>query len=145
MTEAKQQRLFDQAPLKWWRNFPAEEFDRSRVTILRTTLSTIAILEEPTWRSAAGGGAAAAIGMALRLNPDRSTSTAYDLIVTALAIGAAEGNAAACLVLAHILRRIPGAGKAEARIATSWLTHAFCEVLSRQGGKTTGAEHKGVA
>src|ERR1700722_9360332 len=84
MTGAKQQRLFDQAPLKWWRTFPAEEFDRSRVTILRTTLSTIAILEEPTWRSPAGGSAAAAIGMALRLNPDRSTSTAYDLSVTAL-------------------------------------------------------------
>jgi len=110
MTEAKQQRPFDQAPLKWWRILPADGFDRSRVTILRTTLSTIAILEEPTWRSAAGGGAAAAIGMALRLNPDRSTSTAYDLIVTSLAICAADGNAAACIVMSHILRNIPGAG-----------------------------------
>jgi hypothetical protein len=145
MTGTEEHRRFHELPTKWWRTFHAEEFDQSSVSILRTTLSTIAILEEPTWRSAAGGNVAAAIGMALRLNPDRSTSTAYDLIVTALAIGAAEGNPAACLVLAHILRRIPGAGKVEARIATSWLTHAFCEVLSRRAGKTTGAEHKGVA
>lgn len=145
MTATNQQRLFQQEPIKWWRTFPAEELDRCHVSILRATLSTIAILEEPTWRSAAGGNAAAAIGLALRLNPARSTSTAYDLIVTALAICAAEGNAAACIVMSHVLRKVPRAGKAEARIATSWLMHAFSEVLSRRAKKPTSAEQKGVA
>ena len=60
--------------LAWWRTIPAEEFVSSRVTILRAMLSTIAILEEPAWRSAAGGNASAAIGLALRLNPARSTT-----------------------------------------------------------------------
>jgi hypothetical protein len=92
MTGTMEQRLSHQVPIKWWRTFRADEFDQSRVSILRTTLSTIAILEESTWRSATGGSAAAAIGLALRLNPDRSTSTAYDLIVTSLAICAADGN-----------------------------------------------------
>jgi hypothetical protein len=131
-------------PLAWWRTIPAEEFDPSRVTILRATLSTIAILEEPTWRSAAGGNAAAAIGLALRLNPARSTGFAYDLIASALAICAADGNAAASLVMSHTLRKAPAAGKAEARIATSWLTHAFSEVISRQAGTTNNAEQKGA-
>jgi hypothetical protein len=131
-----------ETPLTWWRRISAKEFDPSRVKILRATLSTIAILEESTWRSAADGNAVAAIALALRLNPARSKSTAYDLIMTAVAICAADGNAAACLVMSHILRKIPGTGKAKARIATSWLTHAFSKVQSRRAGKTTGAEHK---
>jgi hypothetical protein len=145
MTANKQQRLLQQEPIKWWRTLPADGFDSSRKSVLRATLSTIAILDEPTWRSAAGGSAAAAIGLALRLNPSRSTSAAYDLIVTSLAICAADGNAAACIVMSHVLRNIPGAGKAEARIATSWLALAFNDALSRRAQKPTSAEHKGVA
>jgi hypothetical protein len=123
---------------QWWRFMPANAFDVSALREMRGSLSTIAILEEPTWRSAAGGNAAAAIGLALRLNPARSTSTAYDLIMTALAICGAGGNAAACLVMSHVLRKMPGAGKAEARIATSWLVHGFSGVLSRRA-ETEGA------
>jgi hypothetical protein len=145
MTANKQQRLLQQEPIKWWRTLPADGFDSSRKSVLRATLSTIAILDEPTWRSAAGGSAAAAIGLALRLNPSRSTSVAYDLIVTSLAICAADGNAAACIVMSHVLRNIPGAGKAEARIATSWLALAFNEALSRRAQKPTSAKQKGVA
>jgi hypothetical protein len=128
----KQQHLLRCPATQLWRLTPATAFDVMALHEMRATLSTIAILEEPTWRSAAGGNAAAAIGLALRLNPARSTSIAYDLIVTALAICAAEGNAAACLVMSHVLRKIPGAGKAEARIATSWLVHGFSGVLSRR-------------
>ena len=74
---------------------------------------------------------------------------AYDLIATALAICAAEGNAAACLVMSHVLRKVPRAGRAEARIATSWLTYPLREVLSRevlsrQEKKTASAEGTGV-
>jgi hypothetical protein len=145
MTANKRQRLLQQEPIKWWRTLPADAFDSSRKSVLRATLSTIAIFGEPTWRSAVGGSAAAAIGLALRLNPSRSTSAAYDLIVTSLAICAADGNAAACIVMSHVLRNIPGAGKAEARIATSWLALAFNDALSRRAKKPTSAEQKGVA
>jgi hypothetical protein len=145
MTANKRQRLLKQEPIKWWRSLPADGFNSCRKSVLRATLSTIAIFDEPTWRSAVGGSAAAAIGLALRLNPSRSTSAAYDLIVTSLAICAADGNAAACIVMSHVLRNIPGAGKAEARIATSWLALAFNDALSRRAQKPTSAEHKGVA
>jgi hypothetical protein len=128
----KQEDLLQRPTTQLWRLAPAAAFDLMALREMRATLSTIAILEEPTWRSAAGGNAAAAIGLALRLNPARSTSIAYDLIVTALAICAAEGNAAACIVMSHILRKLPGAGKAEHRIATSWLVHGFSGVLSRR-------------
>jgi hypothetical protein len=135
----KQQHLLRRPATQLWRLAPAAAFDVMALREMRATLSTIAILEEPTWRSAAGGNAAAAIGLALRLNPARSTSIAYDLIVTALAICAAEGNAAACIVMSHILRKLPGAGNAEHRIATSWLVHGFKEVLSRRP-ETTGED-----
>ena len=134
----KQEDLLQRPTTQLWRLAPATAFDVMALREMRATLSTIAILEEPTWRSAAGGNAATAIGLALRLNPARSTSIAYDLIVTALAICAAEGNAAACIVMSHILRKLPGAGKAEHRIATSWLVHGFSGVLSHRA-ETEGA------
>jgi hypothetical protein len=141
---AKAHKTSGERPLGWWRTIPAEEFDPSRVKVLRAMLSTIAILDEPAWSSATDGDAVAAIGLALRLNPARSTSTAYDLIMTSLAICATEGNAAACLVMSHILRKIPGAGKTEARIATSWLAHAFNQLLDRRA-KAVGVEEGGTA
>jgi hypothetical protein len=79
------------------------------------------------------------------LRPENFADARFDLAMTALAICAADGNAAACLVMSHILRKIPGAGKAEARIATSWLTHAFGEVLPRRAEKMASARYKGVA
>jgi hypothetical protein len=63
------------------------------------------------------------------MNAGGTVEARFDLVMTALAVCAADGNAAACLVMSHILRKIPGAGKTEARIATSWLVRAFDKVL----------------
>ena len=141
----KQQALLQRPVTQWWRLTPAIAFDAIALREMRAALSKIDMLGEPRWKDAATGDAAASIHIALGLSPEESAEARFDLAMTALAICAADGNAAAFLVMSHILRKIPGAGKAEARIATSWLTHAFCEVLSRRAGKTTGAEHKGVA
>jgi hypothetical protein len=122
-----------EAPLAWWRTIPAKELDLSRVKIMRATLSTIVVMKEPTWRAAADGNAAAAVGLALRLNPARSTETAYDLLMTAVVCCAAEGDAAAALTMSHVLRRLPMAGRKEARIATSWLVRTFSAATERSG------------
>jgi hypothetical protein len=128
-------------PLTWWRTMRAEAFDAPTAAVMRETISTIAIIDEPTWRAAANGDAAAATGLALRLHPERAAPLAFDLVMTALAACAADGNATACLVMSRVLRRRRGAGKKEARIATSWLVRAFGKVLSRrvaagiEGGK----------
>ena len=45
------------------------------------------------------------------MSAEDSAEASYDLVMTAL-VCAAGGNAAACLVMSHILRKLPGAGKA---------------------------------
>lgn len=125
----KQQAL---SPLAWWRTLKAETFDATTAVAMREAISTIAIIDEPTWRAAANGDAAAATGLALRLQPDRATPLAFDLVMTAVAACAAEGDATACLVMSRVLRRRRGAGKKEARIATSWLVRTFAAALDRR-------------
>jgi hypothetical protein len=49
----------------------------------------------------------------------------FDDAMTAVAVIALEGDAAACLVTSYAIRRLPRAGRAEARLATSWLVRAF--------------------
>ena len=73
---------------------------------------------------------------------EESAEARYDLVMTALAVCAADGNAAAYLVMSHLLRKLPGAGKAEARVATSWLARAFDKVLSRRAD-AAGTEAEG--
>jgi hypothetical protein len=125
----KQQAL---SPLAWWRTMKAETFDATTAVVMREAISTIAIIGEPMWRAAANGDAAAATGLALRLHPDRATPIAFDLVMTAVVACAAEGNAAACLVMSRVVRRRRGAGKREARIATSWLVRTFASALERR-------------
>jgi hypothetical protein len=123
-------------PLTWWRTMRAEKLEATAATVLRKSIATIAIIDEPSWRAAAIGDVAAAVGLALRLDPARATPIAFDLVMTALAACAADGDSTACLAMSFVLRRRPGAGKSEARIATSWLVRAFAGVLRkrRDGG-----------
>jgi hypothetical protein len=126
------------SPLAWWRTMKAETFDATTAVVMREAISTIAIIDEPTWRAAANGDAAAATGLALRLHPDRATPLAFDLVMTAVAACAAEGNATACLVMSRVVPRRRGAGTKDARIATSWLVRAFASALdSRREGATS--------
>jgi hypothetical protein len=125
----KQQTL---SALEWWRTMKAETFDAPTAVVMREAISTIAIIDEPTWRAAANGDDAAATGLALRLHPDRATPLAFDLVMTAVAACAAEGNATACLVMSRVVPRRRGAGKKDARIATSWLVRTFASALDRR-------------
>jgi hypothetical protein len=124
------------SPLVWWRTMKAETFDAATAVVMREAISTIASIDEPRWRPAANGDAAAAVGLALRLHPDRATPLAFDLVMTAVAGCAAEGNATACLVMSRVVPRRRGAGKKDARIATNWLVRTFASALDkrREGG-----------
>ena len=118
-------------PLEWWRTEHAEFFDSAAVVAMRSALATVVVLDESGWRAAATGDPPAAIGLALRLNPQSSTASAYDLVMTALAACAAEGSDGAALVLSHVMRKMPNASNSHASIATSWLMRSFAQVTRR--------------
>jgi hypothetical protein len=119
----------DASPRSWWRTMRAEDFDASTAIALRQSVAAVALLDEPSWHRATSGDAAAAIGLALRLDPDRATDMTYDLVMTVLAACAAENNPAACLAMSHVMRR--RLGKSASRLATSWLVRAFRKLLDR--------------
>ena len=145
MTATKHDGPLLQEPIRWWRLKAATGLEKRALRMMRAVFSKIEMLGEPQWKAAVKGDPAACIRISLNLRPENFADARFDLAMTALAICAADGNAAACLVMSHILRKIPGAGKAEARIATSWLTHAFGEVLSRRAEKMASTGYKGVA
>ncbi|WLA83244.1 hypothetical protein [Bradyrhizobium elkanii] len=123
-------------PTAWWRTIRADYFDATTAKLLREAIENVAILGEPAWCEAAKGDAGAAIKVALRLRPDTSPMI-YDLVMTALAACAAEESGAATLAMSQMVYRCPGAGRAEARVATSWLTRSFGKIVrskSKVGG-----------
>jgi hypothetical protein len=111
-------------PLAVWGLVNARAFDAKLVAELRTALQTIAMIEEPTWRAAATGDASAAIGLALRLVPGKSSPMAYQLVMTALVACAAEGNTAACIVMTYVLRNRVEVTRLDRQLAASWAMRA---------------------
>jgi hypothetical protein len=122
-------------PTAWWRTMSAKRLGPPFAQPLREALTIIAILGEPAWPAAVRGNSSAAIGLALRLSPQRSTDVAYDLVMTTVAACAAEGNDAACLVMAHMLGRRPGATLREARLANGWLGRLEKALRKREGAE----------
>jgi hypothetical protein len=119
------------SPILWWRSVRAENFHEMALRDMRLAIAKVELFGEPRWREAAAGDAAAAIGIVLSIRLGDSFRMKFDVAMTALVVCAAEGNAAACIVLSNVIRRLPGAGKREARLATSWLVRAFRPVLKR--------------
>lgn len=113
--------------LRRWRSTTADAYDADMCRDLEDALiassSTAA-----RWRGARS--AAAAVGAVMRMAPAGFLDPKLDLAMTALVICAARGNAAACIVASNVIRRVPGAGHAEARVGTSWLVRAFRKALS---------------
>jgi hypothetical protein len=119
------------SPTKWWRGIAAPNFHVMALSAMQASIEKVEILGEPRWRDAVAGDAAAAVGMALLFNRHKASQGKLDLVMTALVINACGGDATACVVLSNVIRRLPGAGKREARIATSWLMQAFRPVADR--------------
>jgi hypothetical protein len=118
-------------PLSWWRNIRGELFTAGIAAQLREHIAVFAIIGEPSWNAAAAGDAASAVRLALTVDQEVAGPVIIDLVMTALLACAAEGDAAACLSMSYALRRRPGAGQAEARIATSWLVRNFTTAMKR--------------
>lgn len=124
-------------PLTAWCTVRAEAFTERVALQLRASIATVAIIGEPSWRAAVGGDAAAAIGLALRLHPGRSSPTAYSLVMTALAACAADGNSTACAVMGHVLNKCTTNGRSHSRLAASWSKRAFKQIVRQCRGGTS--------
>lgn len=120
------------SPTRWWRSIAAPNFHLMALGAMQAAIEKVEMLGEPRWRGAVAGDAAAAIGMALEMHRRDAFRQKFDLIMTALVICACSGDAAACLVLSNVIRRLPGAGPREARLATSWLMRAFRPLADRK-------------
>ena len=107
-------------PFELWRLIPAQEFDQSRKYAVAAYLATCAG-GDVEWRRAIGGDATCAIRIALHMEVPDEISYPVDARMTLLVYSALNGSAAAALVLANLLRRMPLDGRDKSRLATSWL------------------------
>lgn len=109
-------------PFSLWRMIPAEEFDLVRKLAVSAYVTEFAI-GDVEWRRAIAGDATCAIRIALRIRVPTAVTYSVDARMTLLAYSALDGSAAASLVLANLLRRMPLDGPLKNRLATSWLVH----------------------
>jgi hypothetical protein len=119
------------SPTRWWRSIAAPNFHLMALGAMQAAIEKVEMLSEPRWSRAVAGDAASAVGMALAFDRMQASSGKFDLVMTALVICASEGDATACVVLSNIIRRLPNAGKREARVATSWLMQVFRPIAER--------------
>jgi len=119
--------------LGWWRCTRADNFHTPSLGQMKAAVANVAMLAEPRWREAASGDSAAAIAIVMAMGMHNSQTLKFDLCMTALVICACEGDAASCLVIAWVLRRLPKAKTREKRLATSWTARAMRPLLARAG------------
>ena len=114
------------APLAYWREYPAEQFDRAlRDEVSNCVRQISSTLDE--WRAAAGGDPTAAVKLALRMRMPAEISARLDVTMTTL-LAAAFDDAGAALVMAHLLQRAPLDPVDRSGLSTSWLVHnIWCE------------------
>jgi hypothetical protein len=107
-------------PCKLWRMLPAEAFDDYR----RLAVCAYILEFSPRdveWRKAIAGDAACAVRIALSMQIPDEVAYSVDARMSLLLYSALNGSAAAALVLAHLLRKMPLDGDIKNRLATSWL------------------------
>ena len=108
-----------------WRTIPAQDFDEVRrlevachVGMFLTTIKE--------WKAATAGDAACAVRIAMNMPiPIDHFDYPTDARMTLLLHCALNGSAAAALVLAHLLRKMPLDGAHKNQLATSWLVRSF--------------------
>jgi hypothetical protein len=126
-----------------WRKLRAEAFDEVR----RLEVAGHAGLYISSTGGAQDhivGDAAFAVKIALRTKIPREISYSVDAKMTLLLHCALNGSAAASLVLAHMLRRMPLEQKLKSRLATSWLTHNRLLAYPKSAGTASARIVSGV-
>lgn len=107
-------------PCRLWRMIPGEAFDESH----RLAVCAYIVEFSPRdieWRKAIAGDAACAVRIALQTRIPDEVTYPVDAWMSLLLYSALNGSAAAALVLAHLLRKMPIDGTMKNRLATSWL------------------------
>jgi hypothetical protein len=122
----------DDAPLQAWRTLPAYAFDATKRRAVAATVATASSTLED-WRKAVGGDAPAAIKLALSLSPRKKITLRVDLVMTVLLRCALDGNAAAALVLSHLLRRMRIDPSVRRQLSTSWLAYNLTTIAPLRG------------
>jgi hypothetical protein len=115
-----------------WREKNAQQFDDTDLAAVRGILAKAVLLNEPKWAEARNGGAADAIALAVAEWPIAVLTSRVDLIMTAVLLAAMTGSAAAAVVLAHVVRQLPGVAKRHKRIAASWLARNLRAALAKR-------------
>jgi len=107
--------------LSYWRRFAAETFDDALKADVLDCVNRISSTI-PQWRNAILGDAGAAVALALRIKAPTVIGVKLDLAMTVL-LRCAFDDAAAAVVMSHVLRKMPLDPHDRARLATSWLVH----------------------
>jgi hypothetical protein len=118
-------------PLSLWRTLRAAEFEAPDLVAIRRLLAKIVLFGRPKWRDAVVGNAPAAIAVAVSFLPIDNVTLQVDLAMTALISCAIEGNLAAAIVVANILRNLPGSAPLHRQIATSWFVSNLATASAR--------------
>ncbi|ACE99688.1 hypothetical protein Rpal_1148 [Rhodopseudomonas palustris TIE-1] len=129
------------SPLSWWRTMPAQCLHEAERVLLRDTLSKIAVLGGCEWVGAMRGDPAASIAVAVEVMPIANITLQVDLALSAVLLNALDGNAAAVLMLSHVLRHTPLDHPFGKELAVSWMVSNLRgaiktrKTMARKGGK----------
>jgi hypothetical protein len=123
-------------PLSLWRTLRADEFEATDLAAIRGLLANTVLLGQPKWRGAVAGDVPSAVAVAVSFMPVNKITVQVDIAMTALIRCAAEGDFAAAIVAANILRNLPAAMRLHRRIATSWFVSNLTtlRVMTGKGG-----------
>lgn len=135
-------------PLSWWRTRRAQQFRKVDVAIARNFLERSAIIGEPHWHLGAGGDAAVAIGVALRIRRRQGEKLVLvDVAMTAVLCCALDGDVTAAVLLSTILQERAAIEPACAELSDSWLSSkpAKSPRLSNSSGLAEGANVIGIS
>lgn len=131
----------DTSPLAWWRMMPAYRLHEAERVVLRDTLSKIAVLGGCEWVGAMRGDPSASIAVAVEVMPVANITLQVDLAFSAVLLNALDGNAAAALMLSHVLRHTPLDHPFGKELAVSWMVANLHGALktrktaARKGGR----------
>ncbi|SDO49691.1 hypothetical protein [Afipia sp. GAS231] len=116
--------------LSLWRTLSAHQFIASDMLSMRHAVAKVVPFGVKKW-TGVPDDVAAAVGAAAAFLPLEKLTVPFDLCMTALAVHAMEGDAAAAIVLSNVLRNLPGHARAHRRIATSWFVANLATTAAR--------------
>lgn len=113
----------DVASLAWWRTLPPNAFGAGGHLDVVAALNNVAVLHGSNNLAAAlRGDSAAAISVALSLMPIQEVTFPVDIAMSTLLVCALNDDAAAALVLSHVLGRAEFGHAQTIELSTAWLT-----------------------